>query len=218
MSQLLWCVCPVYLSPRRSSPKSHQGSIGKIPHPQGKNSTPCGRHHFTVRVLSQKHILFFPRTVLWTGQGCGYQFPGQPHCSLSIYGVLWAKGSQYCPTPQILVQVCGWHICHPKGNPQAGLPMHINSVDLAIQFTVQNNKEDGAIPFLNTIVKPEADGKLSTTVYRKPTHTDQYLQWDNHQSPLSQGLVLSTPCHIGPKQYAAILTFSTKRRPTSGMH
>ena len=29
---------------------------------------------------------------------------------------------------------------------------HINSVDLAIMFTVENNKENGAIPFLNTIV------------------------------------------------------------------
>ena len=37
----------------------------------------------------------------------------------------------------------------------------INSVDLAIKFTVQDNKEDGAIPFLDTTVKPEADGKLS---------------------------------------------------------
>ena len=42
------------------------------------------------------------------------------------------------------------------------------------------NKEDGAIPFLDTIVKPEVDGKLSITVHRKPTHTDQYLQWKNH--------------------------------------
>ena len=48
---------------------------------------------------------------------------------------------------------------------------HINSVDLAIQITVENNKEGGAIPFLDTIVKPETDGKLSFTVYRKPTHT-----------------------------------------------
>ena len=41
-------------------------------------------------------------------------------------------------------------------------------------------KEDGAIPFMDTIVKPEADGTLSIIVNRKPTHTDQYLQWDSH--------------------------------------
>ena len=58
---------------------------------------------------------------------------------------------------------------------------HIISFDPAIQFTVANNKEDGAIPFLDTIVKPETDGKLSITVNRKPTHRDQYLQWDSHQ-------------------------------------
>ena len=53
---------------------------------------------------------------------------------------------------------------------------HINIGDPAIRFTVENNKEDGAIPFLDTIVKPEANTKLPITVYRKPTHTDQYLQ------------------------------------------
>ena len=26
----------------------------------------------------------------------------------------------------------------------------------------------------------EADGRLPITVYRKPTHTEQYLQWDSH--------------------------------------
>ena len=49
---------------------------------------------------------------------------------------------------------------------------HINSVDPTIQFTVEANKEDGTIPFLDTIVKPEADGNLSITLYRKLTHTD----------------------------------------------
>ena len=43
------------------------------------------------------------------------------------------------------------------------------SVDPAIQFTVENNKEDGAIPFLDTAVKPEADENLPITVDRKPT-------------------------------------------------
>ena len=37
---------------------------------------------------------------------------------------------------------------------------HFNSVDPVIRFTVEDNKEDGAIPFLNTIVKPEGDGRL----------------------------------------------------------
>ena len=53
---------------------------------------------------------------------------------------------------------------------------HINCVDLAIRFTVEDNKEDGFMPFLDAIVKLEADGSLSITVYRKPTHTDEYLQ------------------------------------------
>ena len=38
MSQLLWCVCPVHISPSRSCPKHHKRSIGKGPHPQGKDS------------------------------------------------------------------------------------------------------------------------------------------------------------------------------------
>ena len=52
---------------------------------------------------------------------------------------------------------------------------HINSVDPAINLTVEDIKQDGAIPFLDTLVKPEADNTLSITVYMKPIHTDQYL-------------------------------------------
>ena len=62
-------------------------------------------------------------------------------------------------------------------------------------FTVEDNKEDGAIPFLDTIVKPEADGKLPITVYRKPTHTDQYLQWDSHHHLSAKFSVIVTLSH-----------------------
>ena len=72
---------------------------------------------------------------------------------------------------------------------------HINSVDPVIQFRVENNKEDGAIPFLDTIVKPEADGNLSITVYRKPTHMDQYLQWDSHHHLSLKFSVIHTLTH-----------------------
>ena len=78
-----------------------------------------------------------------------------------------------------------------KPNKQ-GFLQHINSVDPAIRLTVEDNKEDGSIPFLDTIVKPEADGSLSISVYRKPTHTDQYLQWDSHHHLSAKFSVIQT--------------------------
>ena len=72
---------------------------------------------------------------------------------------------------------------------------HINSVDPAIKFTVEDTKQDGAIPFLDTLVKPEADNTLSITVYRKPIHTDQYLQWDSHYHLLAKYSVINTLTH-----------------------
>ena len=60
---------------------------------------------------------------------------------------------------------------------------------------MEDNKEDGSIPFLDTIVKPEADGTLSITVYRKPTHTDQYLQWDSHHHLSAKFSVVHTLSH-----------------------
>ena len=50
-------------------------------------------------------------------------------------------------------------------------------------------------PSWTTIVKPEADGSLSITVYRKPTHTDQYLQWDSHHHLSAKFSVIQTLSH-----------------------
>ena len=91
-----------------------------------------------------------------------------------------------------------WHrfvgdifVIHKEANKQDFL-QHISSVHPAIGFTVEDNKEDGSIPFLDTIVKPEADGSLSITVYRKPMHTDQYLQWDSHHHFSAKFSVINT--------------------------
>ena len=72
---------------------------------------------------------------------------------------------------------------------------HIKSVDPAIQFTVETNKEDGAIPFLDKTVKPEVGGSLSITVYRKPTLTDQHLQWDSHHHLSAKFSVINILTH-----------------------
>ena len=71
----------------------------------------------------------------------------------------------------------------------------INKIDPAITFTVEGNQENGAIPFLDTLVKPEADNSLFLTVYRKPTHTDQYIQWDSHHNLTAKYSVISTLTH-----------------------
>ena len=86
-------------------------------------------------------------------------------------------------------------VIHKEVNKHGPL-QHINSVDPAMRFTVEDNKEDGSIPFLDTIVKPEADGTLSITVYRKPTHTDQYLQWDSHHHLSAKFSVIHTLSHM----------------------
>ena len=41
-------------------------------------------------------------------------------------------------------------------------------------------ENDNTIPFLDTLVIKDSEGRLITSVYRKPTHTDQYLSYDSH--------------------------------------
>ena len=72
---------------------------------------------------------------------------------------------------------------------------HINSIEEGIQFTAENTRADGSVPFLDTLVTPQADGSLLTTVYRKPTHTNQYLQWDSYHAISAKYNVISTLFH-----------------------
>ena len=80
-------------------------------------------------------------------------------------------------------------VIHKEANKQGF------SVDPAVKCMVEDNKEDGSIPFLDTTVKPEANGSLSISVYRKPTHTDQYLQWDSHHTLSAKFSVINTLSH-----------------------
>ena len=72
---------------------------------------------------------------------------------------------------------------------------HINTGDPSIQFTVEEAKEDGSIPFLDTIIRPEADGTFTIGVYRKPTHTDLYLPWDSNHNIAAMYSVINTLSH-----------------------
>ena len=56
-------------------------------------------------------------------------------------------------------------------------------------------RSDKSMPFLDTLVTPRSDGSFSTTVYRKPTQTDLYLQWDSHHSIAAKYSVVNTLHH-----------------------
>ena len=72
---------------------------------------------------------------------------------------------------------------------------HINSIDPRIQFTTEESKSDGSIPFLDCLVTPQTDGSIQTAVYRKPTHTDMYLHWDSYHHLAAKYSVINTLRH-----------------------
>ena len=72
---------------------------------------------------------------------------------------------------------------------------HLNSMDKNIQFTAEETGPEGALPFLDILIKPDQEGRLNTTVYRKPAHMDQYLHWDSLHPVSSKYSVVGTLHH-----------------------
>ena len=56
---------------------------------------------------------------------------------------------------------------------------HINSLSSDLQYTIEHPK-DGCLPYLDVLIHPD----LSTSIYRKPTHTNLYLKY-NSSTPAS---------------------------------
>ena len=65
---------------------------------------------------------------------------------------------------------------------------HLNKQHPKIQFTVKEEKDD-QLPFLDVLVTKER-GRLLTSVYRKPTHTERYIPYHSHHHPRTTTRVL----------------------------
>ena len=67
---------------------------------------------------------------------------------------------------------------------------HINDLRPTIKFTMEK-ESNGELPFLDVLVK-KSENQITTNVYRKPTHTGQYLNFmSNHSHTTKQGVVRS---------------------------
>ena len=66
---------------------------------------------------------------------------------------------------------------------------HLNTVEPSIKFTMEK-ESNGSLSFLDTLVTHHDDGSLSTSVYRKKTHTDHYLDFISHH-PLAHNVAVA---------------------------
>ena len=86
------------------------------------------------------------------------------------------------------------HLLSPRRHKKTVFE-NINDIDDKIQFTKEASRSDGSMPFLDTIVTINDDGSVNTKVYRKPTHTDLYLQWDSHHAITAKYSMINTLHH-----------------------
>ena len=64
-----------------------------------------------------------------------------------------------------------------------------------IKFTVECPDSEGSIPFLDTKCSPYSNHTIHTTVYRKPTYTDRYLDWNSNHPISTKGYVIQALTH-----------------------
>ena len=83
----------------------------------------------------------------------------------------------------------------------------LNSIDPYIKFILELPGTDG-LPFLYTLTKPTPNS-IESTVYRKPTHTDRYLDY-NSSLPISAKLYVIHTLINRAKQVCSTPEFLTK--------
>ena len=71
---------------------------------------------------------------------------------------------------------------------------HLNLVEPTIQFTLEREL-DGKLPFLDVLLEHHPDGTISTSVFRKSTHTDRYLDYSSHHPLAQRSAVVRTLQH-----------------------
>ena len=68
---------------------------------------------------------------------------------------------------------------------------HLNSINQHVQFTVKM-EVDGSLPFLDVLLTREPGGSIKTSVFRKETHMNRYLDFSSHHPLAHNKSVVTT--------------------------
>ena len=60
---------------------------------------------------------------------------------------------------------------------------YLNNIHPSIKFTIQHKDDKHSLFFLDIALTRNHDGTLNHAVFRKPTHTDRYLNYQIVSSP-----------------------------------
>ena len=71
---------------------------------------------------------------------------------------------------------------------------HLNSRHKNILFTFEIEK-DGCLPMLDLVLHRTENGRINTTVFRKPTHTERYLPFTSHHPSSMKRSVVKSLLH-----------------------
>ena len=147
-------------------------------------------------IINQSTYLTFQGKIFEQVKGAAMVSPISPIVANLFMEDLEIKALSTAPTPPTLWKrfVDDTFIIIQRRYKESFL-QHLNSIDDNIHFTCEEGDEDGSIAFLDILITPDENGRLNTSVYRKATHTDQYLHWDSHHAITSKYSVVGTLFH-----------------------
>ena len=90
-----------------------------------------------------------------------------------------------------MVSICWWHDNQNSWLRSELISDHRSSINPHIQFTSEEEKNSG-IPLLDTCLQVNEDGPMKVTVYRKPTHNDQYMNFHSNHHLQHKRAVVNT--------------------------
>ncbi|XP_078367676.1 uncharacterized protein LOC144651609 [Oculina patagonica] len=129
-------------------------------------------------VLSNNYFIYND-TIYKQIHGCAMGSPVSPVVANLCMEEIEETAINSTPVPpKIWKRYVDDSFCVIKKNAVASFHDSLNSIDPHISFTIEH-ESNGQLSFLDTLISRD-NNKLNIDVYRKPTHTDRYLDFNSH--------------------------------------